>query len=205
MAETIHVSGSGPWPSAEKSVQPFRSGLVKVEQKYTALTSAIASGAASFALDSALSVTSPAVDGLYVFPEPQWREMGGGFSEIQVTAYGRARLTNTIEEQIGPMTVDLVSTDNSGETLVITTTEIAVLGTSYICRYVTRAGEDSPVDPADLISRFRIYNLDGTSREVNQYAYSLTARIAATTAINFGIWTEWTQVVGMSLVWSETV
>ena len=37
--------------------------------------------------------TSPAVDGLYIYPDPQWSDGGDGFSTIAVSAYGRTQTT----------------------------------------------------------------------------------------------------------------
>jgi hypothetical protein len=75
-----------------RSVQTFPSGLVRVERRY------FCRKADAFRYRSDLAVGNllpnddgaPAIDGLYIYPEPQEQSRDDGFVEFRVTAYGRS-------------------------------------------------------------------------------------------------------------------
>jgi hypothetical protein len=202
--ETIYKSGSGNWRQAEKSVQTSRSGLIRVEQEYKTLTSTVATDAATFAIGNVLNVASPALDSLYIYPEPQWREEAGGFSTISVSAYGRTRTGYTVEEQIKPGTGFQIDT-TPGEPPTTAQTEVSLLKTYFVCRYVTATGEDSPITASELESRFKLYNTDGTDYPIFRSGYSqvLVPSFAFSESVNFGYWTEWTVVITFRPTWTD--
>lgn len=86
----IAVAGS-------KRVQTFPSGLVLVVQDYIVPRGQESSFSSTFAVGQPLSVDSPAIDGLFIFPEPQWQDTGDGFTKITVSAYGRYTAGSSIE------------------------------------------------------------------------------------------------------------
>jgi hypothetical protein len=95
MPRTIY-STAGAFPVAlegTKKVKTFPSGLVLVTQDYAVPRGQEAAYAATFAVGQPLEVDSPAIDGLYIFPEPEWVDSGDGFTRLTVSAYGR---TNTV-------------------------------------------------------------------------------------------------------------
>ena len=203
--ETIYTAGTGPWAQPEKSVQPYRSGLVRVEQAYTAPTSTIATAAATFPVGGLLDVTSPALDGLYIYPEPQWREQAGGFSEINVAAYGRTRTDYTVEQQIKAgigYQLDTIP----GDPPTVTQTEVTLLKTYFVCRYVTAPGEANLINTDALSYSFKLYNTDGTLYPLYRsgYALSLVASFEFSESINFGYWSEWTVIVTFTPTWTAT-
>jgi hypothetical protein len=202
--ETIYKSGTGNWRQADKSVQISRSGLVKVEQSYMTPTSSVESDVASFPIDGVLSVSSPAIDGLYIYPEPQWMENAGGFSKINVSAYGRTRSTYTIEDQIKPGTGFQTDT-TPGTPPTVTQTEVSLLKTYFVCRYVKSATESSPINASGLESRFKLYNTDGTDYPVFRTGYTtvLVPSFEFSEAVNFGHWSEWTVVITFTPTWSD--
>jgi hypothetical protein len=92
MPRTIY-STAGAFPVAlegTKRVKTFPSGLVLVTQDYAVPRGQEADYAATFAVGQPLEVDSPAIDGLYIFPEPEWVDSGDGFTRLTVTAYGRS-------------------------------------------------------------------------------------------------------------------
>jgi hypothetical protein len=94
MPRTIY-STAGAFPVAlegTKKVKTFPSGLVLVTQDYAVPRGQESNYAAMFAVGQPLEVDSPAIDGLYIFPEPEWVDSGDGFTRLTVSAYGR---TNT--------------------------------------------------------------------------------------------------------------
>lgn len=107
MPRTIY-STTGAFPVAlegTKRVKTFPSGLVLVSQDYAVPRGQEANYAATFAVGQPLEVDSPAIDGLYIFPEPEWIDSGDGFTRLTVSAYGRfdstgnKTLTKTLQLQ----------------------------------------------------------------------------------------------------------
>ncbi|MBU6182627.1 MAG: hypothetical protein KGR46_07440 [Verrucomicrobia bacterium] len=94
MSYTI-FSKSAAFPVAiggSKIVKTFPSGLVLVSQEYAVPRGQEDTYAAAFAVGQPLAVDSPAIDGLYIFPEPEWRDSGDGFTRLTVSAYGRSKM-----------------------------------------------------------------------------------------------------------------
>lgn len=100
MSYTI-FSKSAAFPVAiggSKIVKTFPSGLVLVSQEYAVPRGQEDTYAAAFAVGQPLAVDSPAIDGLYIFPEPEWRDSGDGFTRLTVSAYGRWNSTGQTEK-----------------------------------------------------------------------------------------------------------
>lgn len=83
-----------------RSVQTFPSGLVRVERTYLCRRGDELRYRSELAVGNLLpdDEGAPAIDGLYIFPEPQEMARDDGFYEFRVTAYGRANTTGV--EQI---------------------------------------------------------------------------------------------------------
>jgi hypothetical protein len=77
-----------------RSVQTFPSGLVRVERRYFCRKSDAARYRSVLAVGNLLPNDdgAPAIDGLYIFPEPQEQSRDDGFVEFRVTAYGRSNI-----------------------------------------------------------------------------------------------------------------
>ena len=91
---TIYQSTPPPWATGTKRIQSFASGLLRVDQEYMVPTATAFTDGAAFVRGAVLTdTTSPAVDGLYIYPDPQWSDGGDGFSTIAVSAYGRTQTT----------------------------------------------------------------------------------------------------------------
>jgi len=97
MSYTIYKSTSGLIAQPGRSVSTFPSGLVRVEQTFLAESSAEIAARASIKVgdDAPGSDSAPAVDGLKIFPEVQFRRREDGFTEFIVTSYGRSNLSGT--------------------------------------------------------------------------------------------------------------
>lgn len=80
-------------PLPGRSVQTFPSGLVRVERSFACRRSAAPAYRELLRVGDPMPEDdgSPAIDGLYIFPEPQEQDRGDGFVEFRVTAYGRTR------------------------------------------------------------------------------------------------------------------
>jgi hypothetical protein len=70
-------------------VTTFPSGLILAQRSAICRRSALPSLRGSITLGGVLTINSPAIDGLNVFPGPQEEDMGDGFARIVVSAYGR--------------------------------------------------------------------------------------------------------------------
>jgi hypothetical protein len=95
MSATIYEKESnGLYSTGQRSVSTFPSGLVRVDQTLVCRNTAAASHRSSLAVGTAMPGGSyPAIDGLKIFPEPQEKQRGDGFTEFIVSAYGRVSMT----------------------------------------------------------------------------------------------------------------
>jgi len=76
----------------ERSVQTYPSGLVRVERSFMCRKTEVARYRNIFRVNEPMPDDgAPAIDGLFIFPEPQQLVRDDGFVEFQVTAYGRNR------------------------------------------------------------------------------------------------------------------
>lgn len=71
---------------------------------------------------------SPAIDGLYIFPDPQEQASDSGFTAFRVTAYGRTNTTGKIDRQLEiktaqiPTLIQFVPTDLTFRSALLTAT-----------------------------------------------------------------------------------
>lgn len=87
-------TANGLYPTGERSVSTFPSGLIKVDQAFFCRTSAAATHRAALAVGANMpGGTNGAIDGLKIFPAPQEEHRDDGFTEFFVTAYGRINQT----------------------------------------------------------------------------------------------------------------
>jgi hypothetical protein len=93
-----------------RSVQTFPSGLVRVERTYLCRRGDELRYRSELAVGNLLpdDEGAPAIDGLYIFPEPQEMARDDGFYEFRVTAYGRANATG-VEQISEEFTTESVS------------------------------------------------------------------------------------------------
>jgi hypothetical protein len=81
-----------------RSVQTFPSGLVRVERSFACRPEDAARYRNTLRVNEPMPFDdgAPAINGLFIFPEPQERLRDDGFVEFRVTAYG---LSNTVGQQ----------------------------------------------------------------------------------------------------------
>ena len=132
---------------------------------------------------------APAIDGLYIFPEPQEQVRDDGFVEFRVTAYGRS----LVQEQVtrGAVYVILQATDRvfnseTGETTT-TTTPVPALCETFTIRRVLSASENlENIIPPPAGIQPNVFLFGST------YIPSPVFFLRQFSSTNFGIWTEWT-------------
>jgi len=87
---------NGLYPTGQRTVSTFPSGLIRVDQSFACKTSAAATHRATLAVGASFPGDSyPAIDGLKIFPEPQERRRDDGFTEFTVSGYGRLNTIGT--------------------------------------------------------------------------------------------------------------
>jgi hypothetical protein len=81
-----------------RAVQTFPSGLVRVERSFVCRKSQVAKYRNVIKVNEPMPFDdgAPAIDGLYIFPEPQEVVRDDGFVEFRVTAYGRTNIFSEI-------------------------------------------------------------------------------------------------------------
>jgi hypothetical protein len=92
MAAIIYEKNTnGLIATGQRTVSTFDSGLVRVDRKYVCRSSAAATHRATLAVGNAPPDDdgAPCIDGLSIFPQPQELQRGDGFTEFQVSSYGR--------------------------------------------------------------------------------------------------------------------
>ena len=93
-----------------RTVQTYPSGLVRVERSYLCRRGDELRYRSELAVGNLLpdDEGAPAIDGLYIFPEPQEMARDNGFYEFRVTAYGRVNTTG-VEQISEEFTTESVS------------------------------------------------------------------------------------------------
>ena len=91
---------NGLYPTGQRSVSTFPSGLIRVDQTFVCKTSAAATHRATLAVGANMpGGSTPAIDGLKIFPEPQEKRRDDGFTEFIVSAYGRVNNTGSSKKE----------------------------------------------------------------------------------------------------------
>lgn len=187
MSYTIRSGNQGfPIPIAgTKNVKTFPSGLVLVSQQYAVPKGLEANYAARFAVGNLLQISSPAVDGLYIFPEPEWRDSGDGFTRITVSAYGRSGLQPKIETSFILGTYRFY--DLSIGTTYYAGTRPSINGV-YTVRKVIPISGPPPLSPPQISAPYVAPYGGVPFVESSSVALSLIR--SNTTTTNFGNWAE---------------
>lgn len=84
----------GLYPTGQRTVTTFPSGLIRVDQSFACKITAAATHRATLAVGANFPGDSyPAMDGLKIFPEPQEKRRDDGFTEFAVSGFGRSNAT----------------------------------------------------------------------------------------------------------------
>ena len=180
---------STPIEKGNKTVSTYSSGLCLVQQSYVIRKIDEEIYRNEFVSGSTLDLVSPAVDGLYIFPEPQWRDSGNGFMEIAISAYGRS---NTI----GKTEISALVRNATIFTLGQQDT-IPVLASYLKIKIVVQSGVFPEINLNDLKDLITVRNVDGTEITYAGYttAIGISLGITRYDITNFGFWDEITITV----------
>jgi hypothetical protein len=177
-------------------VQTFPSGLVRVDRVYACRKTLADRFRRDLAVGNPLPLDpgTPAIDGLYIFPEPQEIRRDDGFVEFRVSAYGRTNTTGV--EQISE---EFTTESISSELL----TGQAVLKNNLLTKEVVLLEGETILPTTDAISGtptvvFDIGNVGQLIVNPLRRLYSVAIR--SYTARNYGRFTEVTAVYGPFLL-----
>ncbi len=154
----------GLFATGERTVSTFPSGLVRVDQTFICPTSAAATHRAALAVGSDMpGGSTPAIDGLKIFPEPQEKKRTDGFTEFIVSAYGR---TNTVGDQLISSRVSIFTYNYTVGTTKVTQPLVENSKTLSL-RYVVKNNEQLYKDPISGIEPLVVYSYlaDGPNTE----------------------------------------
>lgn len=108
MSATIYEkTPNGLYPTGDRTISTFPSGLVRVDQTFVCKTSAAATHRDALAVGSIFPNGSyinnawtayPSIEGFKIFPEVQEVQRTDGFTEFKVSGYGRTNTTGTVKK-----------------------------------------------------------------------------------------------------------
>lgn len=185
---------SDPIEKGNKSVSTFSSGLCLVQQSYVIRQTDEEIYRGKFVSGETLDVVSPAVDGLYIFPDPQWKNSGNGFIEISVSAYGRVNTIGKTEIsallQSVPVFVNGVQSGNEN-----------VLATYLKIKLVTEFGVFPEINTNDLRDLFTFRKSDGSELNYDGFTTSVNFNLSVSRydIVNFGLWDETTMTISPTI------
>ena len=104
----------------DRSVATFDSGLIRVDQEFVCTTATADANRTTLAVGATFpSDTSPAIDGLVIFPSPQESRTGDGLTKFMVSGYGR--LTDQLVSQRRSTTSTVIKTSGTAVDFAIIT------------------------------------------------------------------------------------
>jgi hypothetical protein len=110
MAYTYH--GTAGWiKQPNRIVKTFESGLCLIQQDYIRRKDKVEYF--TFKEGDALSVadSKPCIDGAFIFPEPDYQDMGNGYIKCTITAYGRVNTTGSVTTRKEPVTLTAAASE----------------------------------------------------------------------------------------------
>jgi hypothetical protein len=172
---TIYEQTAGSLiPQPDRNVATFDSGLIRVDQEFVCTTASAETNRLSLAVGNSFpGETSPAIDGLFIFPSPQVSRTGDGLTKFMVSGYGRATDQLISQRRGTTSTVIKASYYQDGNQITYDNTDFAIITTSNIVGKIAILDEDGltyaqlnfdpsfsepitviPVDTDDVIREF---------------------------------------------------
>jgi hypothetical protein len=170
-----------------RSVQNFPSGLVRVERSFMCRKADVARYRNTFRANEPMPFDdgAPAIDSLFIFPEPQEQVRDDGFVEFRVTAYGRTGLVPFVERGSALGTISVTSVTAVNDADVFLEAEIPSINETFTTRQVVPQGFGLGSVLPPVVADPKVISLSGQafdgSPRLNLVQYSST---------NFGLWAE---------------
>lgn len=194
---------NGLIPQPDRSVATFDSGLIRVDQQFICATSSADTHRATLAVGSAFpGNTSPAIDGLVIFPSPQEMRAGDGFTTFMVSGFGR--YTDTlISQRRGATSTTILSSyveDVDSVPVSTDTREFAIVSTNNLVGKIAIIEDDGltfaqlnldpafgdpisviPVNPTDVIAE-----ISRSSTAINAVSWDGQIYVKTVTTVKIG-------------------
>lgn len=201
-----------------RTVQTYPSGLVRVERSFVCRKDQVARYRNTIKVNEPMPFDdgAPAIDGLYIFPEPQEAARDDGFVEFRVTAYGRTKEfdPNIVEKNTVLSSYFEISTFS----LAATARTLPSINETYTFRAVLPSSEptsalitppkiDQPIvlkpdgsrlTPSSIIGNFNV-SLDGQTQREVLIETEIEIKLSSYNASYYGAFTEYV------IVWESTV
>ena len=173
-----------------RTVQTYPSGLVRVERSFVCRKDRAARFRNTIKVNEPMPFDdgAPAIDGLYIFPEPQEVVRDDGFVEFRVTAYGRVNTVGEYNREIFPTTGTLttiyINTQTGQATSSVAT--LNLFGEAFIFKKTILSSDSfgSIVDAQPSVNP-RVYQ-----RGILGEGVPASLRLADISTIYFGRWCE---------------
>ena len=164
-----------PVLQAGQKITNWASGLMQVQQTYMVRSNDLAA-LEGFRAGDLLDAESPALDGLFIFPEPSYADLGNGFAQIDVSAYGRRKLEPEVRYE------------SETKSLLITTTVTATIScivSTPVLVLVVKTGDPVLLTPSTYASLIDVTRADGSPLAPLVLAPKLTLSSVATQSFGF--------------------
>jgi hypothetical protein len=123
-----------------RTVQTYPSGLVRVERSFVCRKDQVAKFRNTLRVNELMpfDTGAPAIDGLYIFPEPQEVVRDDGFVEFRVTAYGRTNTEGSyaVNKITSAVNFQIYERISLNDPLTTTTAQKLILANSYTIKLV---------------------------------------------------------------------
>jgi hypothetical protein len=173
--------GSTDWiPQANRLVKTFRSGLCMITQDYICRNDGKVNYS-KFNEGDKIDDATPCMDEAYIFPAPDYQDMGNGFIKATVTAYSRVNTSGVVEisKRLGDYYVAYYY--NKGGSVDIGFFKSQKLFDVVTYRLVIKKGDKFGI-PNSVAAK--IYELNGS--EVTQYNPTLGRNVELYEVTSFG-------------------
>ena len=140
---------------------------------------------------------APAIDGLFIFPEPQEQVRDDGFVEFRVTAYGRTTSEPQIKESIvfGEIVVETLLLDEDGEIESIIFLSQPSRNNQLECKIVLPSAINQDIflqPPSQYVPTGR--RVDRRPLPPNSRILPVEFILRGLSSVNFGFWSEYSYI-----------
>lgn len=209
---TIYTATPAAWiKQGNRLVKTWPSGLCLIQQDYIGPTKL--ADYDQFKRGDAIEGASPCIDGAVIFPDPEYQDLGDGFTRCTVSAYGRTNisgnktLTKTISEHTAQW--QRITGDESDPLAGLNTRLIPTISDQLVWTFVVPKTAAPNVTATDSLNIYRLngqslsplllaefFNVFGhrTEGSVQQITKPVLIEITRAECVNFGAFDEWTVV-----------
>jgi hypothetical protein len=176
---TIYEQNAGSLiAQPDRSVTTFDSGLLRVDQEFVCATANADTNRASLAVGNEFpGDTSPAIDGLFIFPAAQESRTGDGLTRFRVSGYGRST-DGLVSQRRGTTSTVIKSAyyiNNQGQATIAVTIPFAIVSTNSLTGKIAILSENGLtydqlnldplfIEPLNVVAINRAYTISEDSR-----------------------------------------